>query len=256
MSEDLARTRVLVVDDAPAMRDITAFTLEGMGGYDVEAVDSGRAALDRLGVHDFDVLITDFSMDGMTGVELARAVRTLPHCARLPIIMMSFEDDEALREAALTAGVNAIVAKPLEPEDIRSAIRSVLPSSSAEQPTASGYMLLGVQSILDSLPHPAMLLDADHNVMLGNRAFFEMTRARFNDCGLMCSDAMHDDGVPANCPLVESAKTGRYVERVVDHSVMGPVQVSVYPTDITDDEGGRLHLHLTRPAVGPVMHLH
>lgn len=252
MGEDSRRARVLVVDDAQAMREIAAFTLEAMGGYDVEAVDSGPAALGRLGQGSFDILITDFSMSDMNGIDLVKAVRSLPECSRLPVIMMSFDDDAVIREAAIAAGVNAFVAKPLEPDDLRAAIRTVLPEGSEVRPTASGYMLLGVQSILDSLPHPAMLLDADHNVMLANRAFFDVTRARFNDCGLRCSDAMHDDGTPEGCPLVESAATGRRVERLVARSVVGPVEVSVYPTDISDGEGNRLYLHLTRPAISAI----
>lgn len=248
------RVQVLVVDDAPAMRAIAAFTLEGMGAYEVEAVDCAEAALDALGAHPFDAMITDFGMERVNGIQLVEAVRAMPAFEHLPIVMMAFEDDPRIREAATMAGVDAFVAKPLDPDDIRETLQRLLPEPEGALPTASGYMLLGVQSVLDSMPHPAMLMDEDHQVMLGNRAFFQATGARFHDCGLRCASVMHADGEPPeDCPLTEAVRTGNRVERLVAESVAGPVEVCVYPTDVTDGEGKRLYLHLARPATSGVV---
>lgn len=237
-----------MVDDAPAMRRIATFTLESVGAYEVETADSAEAALELLGDGDFDVLVTDLAMEPLDGIGLAEAVRAMPAFERLPIVLMASEDDPEVVAAATEAGIDVVVSKPLDPEDIRRAIDTVLARSGTEKPTASGYLLLGIQAVLDSMPYPAMLLDADHEVMLGNKAFFDVTEARYGDCGLRCAEVMHAKGAPEDCPLDEAAKTGLRVERIVPETVAGPVHVSVYPTSIANGEGKRLFLHLTRPA--------
>jgi CheY-like chemotaxis protein len=105
-----ARTvSILYAEDAPAVADAVKETLEAEG-WRVEACARGDEALSRLqcGAR-FDVLIFDFRLPGLDGVELARRARALPRRSRTPIIM--FTACEVEREAR-RAGIDAFLRKP------------------------------------------------------------------------------------------------------------------------------------------------
>ncbi|MBA4369984.1 MAG: hypothetical protein C0418_00185 [Coriobacteriaceae bacterium] len=252
MSRHHDRTKVLLVDDSQALREIAAFTLEHMGEYDVDVAEDGRAALGLLADRFYDVMIADFSMPGMNGIELTRVARAMPLHAGMPVILMTHDEDPRLADAAQKAGVSGLIAKPLHPEAMQEAIGSALRSAGAPETAVApeDAAPIGMQAVLDALPHPAMILDADHAVLLGNRAFYRATRASIGDCGLSCADVMHRDGAPADCPLVEAARTGMYVERAIMDTVAGPMLVGVYPLELADERGKRLFLHITRPLTG------
>lgn len=107
--------RFLVADDNTSVRMIIKEILRGFGAGAVEWAADGEAALALLKAMAFDVLITDMVMPGVSGVELAKTVRsggvrTKPD---IPIIMLSGNMDRAALVAARNAGVSEFVAKPV-----------------------------------------------------------------------------------------------------------------------------------------------
>ena len=100
---------ILYAEEATAVADAVKETLEA-SGWRVEVCARGDEALTRLrdGAR-FDLLILDFPLPGLDGVELARRARRLPRASRTPIIM--FTDFEVEREAR-SAGVDAYLRKP------------------------------------------------------------------------------------------------------------------------------------------------
>ena len=100
---------ILYAEQAPLVADAVRETLEAEG-WRVEVCARGDEALRRL-QHGgcFDLLILDFRLPGLDGLELARRARTLPRAARTPIIM--FTDSEVERDAR-RAGVDAYLRKP------------------------------------------------------------------------------------------------------------------------------------------------
>lgn len=106
--------KVLIVEDHPDSRDLLAIYLR-MQGYTVYTAEDGREALKLIRLDCPQLLITDICMPNMDGVELIKAVRQLPQCATLPIIVMTaFGAEEAAR--ALKVGANEAVVKPIEYE--------------------------------------------------------------------------------------------------------------------------------------------
>jgi two-component system sensor histidine kinase EvgS len=102
----------LVVEDHPASRQIISLQLEVLG-LEVQVCESASAALELLGQQDFDVLLTDQSIPGMQGSELAKHIRSLGH--REMVIIGITADIYALdsREQFLAAGMNGVLIKPL-----------------------------------------------------------------------------------------------------------------------------------------------
>lgn len=111
------RLRALVVDDAPDVTEMLAILLQ-YAGYEVVMVYSGPQALNAARAERFDVVVSDIGMPGMSGYQLAEAVRALPDYEFTPMIAVTgftmYED----RERALSCGFNAFLTKPINPRDL------------------------------------------------------------------------------------------------------------------------------------------
>lgn len=104
-----ARPRVLVVDDEVTIRDLLAKTL-ALAEYDVDLAPDGRAALDRLRVIPYDLLITDLKMPGVDGLTVIREARRLK--ADIPVIIITGFSTEASAIEAVNLGVSGYLTKP------------------------------------------------------------------------------------------------------------------------------------------------
>ena len=103
------RTRVLVVDDEEGIRDLLSKTLQ-LADYDVDLAEDGRAALDRLRVTPYDLLITDLRMPGVDGLTVIREARRLKF--DLPVIIITGYSTEATAIEAIELGVQGYLTKP------------------------------------------------------------------------------------------------------------------------------------------------
>lgn len=103
--------KVLIVDDEHALRITLAANLELAGAITVEASD-GPEALRLLSTHEVDLVITDFQMPGMNGLELLRAMRA--RSIEIPVIMMTAFALEDQLDQAIGGGVFAVLSKPFD----------------------------------------------------------------------------------------------------------------------------------------------
>ncbi|MDD4854794.1 MAG: chemotaxis response regulator CheY [Sulfuricurvum sp.] len=119
--------KLLVVDDSSTMRRIIKNTLSRLGYEDVlEGEDGvqGWAALNENS--DIGMLITDWNMPEMNGLELVKKVRSDARFADLPIIMVTTEGGKAEVITALKAGVNNYIVKPFTPQVLKEKLSAVL----------------------------------------------------------------------------------------------------------------------------------
>jgi excisionase family DNA binding protein len=103
------RPRILVVDDEEGIRDLLAKTLQ-LAEYDVDLAEDGRAALERLQLMPYDLLITDLRMPGVDGITVIREARRLK--ADLPVIIITGYSTEATAIEAIDLGVQGYLTKP------------------------------------------------------------------------------------------------------------------------------------------------
>lgn len=239
-----SKTRVLLVDDSAVLRRLAVVTLASLGVYEVDEAREAFQALELMRDRDYGVIVTDYYMPGIDGIEFVRQVRRMEKWSRTPVVMITTERDPYVEREARDAGVDAVIVKPFEPAQIKETLDRLLARD--EQARA----LIDAQSLLDALPHPAMVLDRRHTVLLANEAFWRWTGSGVSDTALRCACAMHPDGeAPHACPLTAAIATGTAVEEVVE-TVFGRLVVAVYPMPIADGEGWPLYLHLTRPVPG------
>ena len=104
--------KILIVDDFSTMRRIIKNLLRDLGFTNTAEADDGSSALPMLQSGNFDFLVTDWNMPGMTGIELLKAVRADDKLKNLPILMVTAAAKRDQIIEAAQAGVNGYVVKP------------------------------------------------------------------------------------------------------------------------------------------------
>jgi two-component system chemotaxis response regulator CheY len=118
--------RFLVVDDFAPMREIIRKVLQEIGYEHIQEANDGAVALPMLQTSPFDMLITDWNMPRLPGIELLRAVRAEPKLASLPVLMVTAEVKREQIIAATQAGVNGYIIKPFTAQALAAKVQKIL----------------------------------------------------------------------------------------------------------------------------------
>ncbi|QFR48546.1 response regulator [Sulfurimonas lithotrophica] len=119
--------KILVVDDSSTMRRIIKNTLARLGYKDVLEGGDGVEGWDAMNDNpDVEMLITDWNMPEMNGLELVKKVRADERFVDLPIIMVTTEGGKAEVITALKAGVNNYIVKPFTPQVLKEKLAAVM----------------------------------------------------------------------------------------------------------------------------------
>jgi len=117
--------KILVVDDFSTMRRIVKNLLKELGFTNIEEADDGSTALPMLKQGDFDFLVTDWNMPGMSGIDLLKAVRADPQLVGLPVLMVTAEAKREQIIMAAQAGVNGYIVKPFNGATLKEKIDKI-----------------------------------------------------------------------------------------------------------------------------------
>jgi len=120
--------RILVVDDDPIQREFAAVYLSTPVA-EIIAVASAEHGLLRARNEKFDLVIADYEMPGMNGIDLVKAIRADAQLARLPVIMVTSHEDIGTIDAAYRAGATSFITKPVNWRLLSYQIRYVLRAS-------------------------------------------------------------------------------------------------------------------------------
>lgn len=111
--------RVLVVDDDDPIRNMVVRLLQFSGGdLEVHAGEDGPTALSRLAAEDFDLLLIDYTMPGMSGVEVIQKLRQSQRNQEIPVIMLTARSENHHLIESLEGGASFFLAKPFEPQEL------------------------------------------------------------------------------------------------------------------------------------------
>lgn len=142
------QAQVLVIDDELAIREMIQFALR-RAGMEVSGAADAREALTRISEHKPDIILMDWMMPGVSGIELTRRLRREPVTADIPIIMLTAKVTEDDRVAGLEAGTDDYVIKPFSPRELIARINAVLRRASPadnEGQIRAGQLLLDTVS--------------------------------------------------------------------------------------------------------------
>lgn len=125
---DVDELRLLVVDDATAIRRFLSQLLHGMGIEHISEAADGADAIPLIGEEYFDLVITDLHMPKVNGVELVRYIRNESQQRSVPVIMVTSDSDASRIEEARQAGVSEFLHKPFDARALKRYIQRLLAS--------------------------------------------------------------------------------------------------------------------------------
>ena len=121
----MADTRILVVEDEQPIRDLIAFGLR-RAGCDVALAEHSQAALASIGDRRPDIVLVDWMLPDMSGLELIRVLRRDANTRDIPVVMLTARGEEADKVAGLESGADDYVTKPFSARELIARIQSVL----------------------------------------------------------------------------------------------------------------------------------
>lgn len=125
--------KILIVDDFSTMRRIIKNLLRDLGFTNTAEADDGNSALPMLQSGNYDLLVTDWNMPGMTGIDLLKACRTDDKLRSLPVLMVTAEAKRDQIIAAAQAGVNGYVVKPFTAAALQEKIEKIFERLESQQ---------------------------------------------------------------------------------------------------------------------------
>jgi len=117
--------KVLVVDDSAVMRQIIKKNLKELGFSELSEAENGAAGLKKAGEEPVDLIVSDWNMPNMTGLEFLKAVRADASLKGIAFIMVTSESDKEKIMEAVKAGVNQYIVKPFNAIQLEEKIKAI-----------------------------------------------------------------------------------------------------------------------------------
>ena len=200
------QTVFLVVDDFEPMRKVTSGQLRAMGAQIIVTANNGAEALRMLNKQRVDIVLSDWNMPVMTGLELLTAVRSDEKLSRLPFIMITAEAERHRIEEAIACGVSDLLVKPYTADRLAAHIEKALMSqprlgSFVDSAPASAPQVLAVDPVADGAKEslrPTILVvdDTPDNLLLLSHLFKDEYRVRVAHSGEKALDICQSNDPP------------------------------------------------------------
>jgi two-component system chemotaxis response regulator CheY len=116
---------ILAIDDSASIRQMVGFTLKSSGYEVVEAVD-GMDGLEKAKGKSFNLILTDQNMPRMDGLTLIKSLRALPQYKTVPILMLTTESSDAMKQQGRAAGATGWLVKPFDPQKLVEVVKKVI----------------------------------------------------------------------------------------------------------------------------------
>jgi two-component system, chemotaxis family, chemotaxis protein CheY len=120
----MSKKRILAVDDSKSLRQMVSFTLRG-AGYDVIEAEDGQEALAIARTESFNLVLTDQNMPRMDGLTLIKSLRALPNYRTAPILVLTTESSDEMKQQGRAAGATGWIVKPFNPERLVEIVKKV-----------------------------------------------------------------------------------------------------------------------------------
>ena len=119
------KTKVLLVDDSVSMREMVSFTLKSADYEVFESID-GVEALTFAKQNKVDLVVTDINMPNMDGIDLIKELRQLPDYKFIPILTLTTEAGQEMKQQGKIAGATGWIVKPFDPDNLLKTLKKVL----------------------------------------------------------------------------------------------------------------------------------
>ncbi len=117
--------QILIVDDSAGTRNLVLKILRNLGFENVDAAEDGIDALSQLEDEDYDLVISDWFMPNMSGVELVKEMRSKDDFKDIPVLLVTAEDDQDSIMEAIKVGANNYMVKPYNAKILSEKIQKI-----------------------------------------------------------------------------------------------------------------------------------
>ena len=121
----MSNPTILAVDDSASIRQMVSFTLKG-AGYDVIEASDGQEGLEKARSRQVNLVLTDQNMPRMDGLTLIRSLRAMAGYRSTPILVLTTESSDEVKQQARTAGATGWLVKPFDPKRLIDVLGRVL----------------------------------------------------------------------------------------------------------------------------------
>jgi two-component system response regulator RegX3 len=166
-------TRILVVDDEPALRDTVGYALR-QEGFEVEVREDGDAALEAALTNGFDLVILDLMLPGLSGTEVCRRLRAQ---SAIPIVMLTARGAEVDRVVGLEIGADDYVTKPFSMAELIGRVRAILRRRELDRSGAGSVRRVG-----------GLELDSSRHTVARDGKAVSLTRSEFRLLELLAGE--------------------------------------------------------------------
>ena len=126
LNPEQMKLKVLVIDDVPSARRVVRRLLEKIGFADVEECANGKIAFERLQSGEFGIIISDWNMPDMSGLELVQKVRDTESLSKIPFLMITSTAQKEEVVTAVKSGVSEFVVNPFSLETLTLKLEHIL----------------------------------------------------------------------------------------------------------------------------------
>jgi phosphoserine phosphatase RsbU/P len=219
VADDAAPLRVLVVDDSKAQRKILSLSL-ARWGYDVVEAASGDEALALCRLESFDLVLSDWMMPGMTGLDFCREFRALPRDGYGYFILLTSKSEKGEIADGLHGGADDFLTKPVSPDELRARLRAGerilgMQQELVEKNRLVGSTLQELQKLYDSL---------DRDLVEARKLQQTLVRDRYREfaggtASMLLRPSGHVGGDLVGCFEISASRIAVYSVDVSGHGV-------------------------------------
>ena len=129
-------SRILIVEDDPSLVELLRYNLE-IEGFDVSVARDGEGGMEAIDTQEPDLVVLDWMLPDMSGIEICRQMRQKPATRQTPVIMLTAKGEETDRIRGLETGADDYMVKPFSPAELTARIKAVLRRSAPGDGSAS-----------------------------------------------------------------------------------------------------------------------
>ena len=159
------KTNILIADDEPNQLELMAFNLES-AGFSIIRAQNGKEVIELVEEKNPDLIILDWMMPKISGIDVCRALRSRSETKLLPIIILSARSEEGDKSLGLDSGADDYISKPFSPKELISRVKALLRRS---RPTLIND-ILEYNNLRLSLSELTVTLN-DNDIKLGPKEF-------------------------------------------------------------------------------------
>jgi len=119
------KTKILVIEDEIDISELVVYNLK-KEGFLADSIDNGEEALKKIQSGEYNLIILDLMLPGISGIELCRILKNDPQTSSIPIIMLTAKEEEIDKVLGLEMGADDYITKPFSPPELIARVRTVL----------------------------------------------------------------------------------------------------------------------------------